>query len=90
MFLTYLFLLIVGASSDFVVNKNFMNSTIDGDNTLFVLSKHYEPFTYQNATTKQFYDGIEFKLLEVIAAKLKLEIEFIHYSEKFDEIKVRR
>lgn len=40
-----------------------------------VETKHYEPFMYRDSNGK-FVDGVEFHLMEAIAAKLDMKLEF--------------
>lgn len=72
----------VDASKNGVLNGN-------SSKTIYVLTKHYEPFMYRS-DKGQFYDGIEFKLIQTIAREVKHEIEFIEVSRRYDEKKRSR
>lgn len=45
-------------------------------NVIRVRARNYEPFIYQNSTNGQFYEGIEFHLIQAIAKKLGMKDAF--------------
>lgn len=48
----------------------------ESSNELRILARHYEPFMYQQ-DNKQFYDGIEFRLIGTVASELKMKVEYV-------------
>lgn len=57
---------------------------IGATNVIRVRTRNYEPFMYQNATGGQFYNGIEFHLVEAIAKKLNMKTAFQSASSELD------
>lgn len=64
-----------------------MVSVIFGDSKVIrVVTRDYKPFMYTNQTTGQFENGIEFRLIQTIAARLKLDVEFEESPVEIDQL----
>lgn len=62
--------------------KNYGQS----DGYLYVSAVHHEPFMYQNAHG-QFYKGIEFEFLTIIAQKLQKKLLFREWiGSEYDQL----
>lgn len=75
----YFFSIYFWALNIFILNRLLAiscNRSVSNENIIHILTKHYEPFMYQNSNGT-FNDGIEFKLIQTIADKLDLKINYV-------------